>query len=439
MQVITGGLIDLEINDIITETNENVFKDYAMYLHTTEEDVWVQFLKTVEIYSSYNENLTDFIYVTFDLPLGDYAKDILKYSDNLEATLEYTKDDELISNRYKLIITNVVDNIRNSDLNNETKETLNKLGFINLEAQLVLREMEALRTILIDGSYRNTTVEDVMYTILKLDSEKATVEGETIDLAIDIYEPDNTKNYEHILFPTGTKLLDVPTYLQEGDYGVYNASIGVFLTNIKDKITLFVYPLFNYERYDKEEKKLNIYYSQTDTLNQIENTYKEEGDVIKILAGTTTESKDTGENDLIDSGVGIVSDDPRAPLYKETVVTDDEAVTDQSNRLTGDKMKKRRDNVDKYTYIGNESNGFKYRSAMIHKFMSYYTIKWNFSDTSLLYPGMPVKYIYEDNDEGMIELTGTLLCSYTRWVKNSNVETTLLFIAVIKPSAYLEL
>lgn len=439
MQVITGGLIDFEINDIITETNKNIFKDYDFYLHTEEEDIWVQYLKTVEIYSSYNENLTDFIYVTFDLPLGDYAKDILKYSDNLEATLQYYKDDELISNRYKIIITNVDDNTRNSVLNYETKETLNKIGLINIEAQCVLREVEALRTTLIDGSYRNTNVEDVMVNILKLESEKSEIEGEAINLQIDLYEPDNKRSYEHIIFPTGTKLLDVPTYLQEGEYGVYNTGIGVFLTKIKEDSTLFIYPLFNYERYDKEEKKINIYYSQTDTLNQIENTYKEDGDVIKILAGTTTESIDTGENTLINQGVGLMENDPRAPLYKETVVTDDEAITDQNNRLSAEKMKDKRDKVDKYSYIGNEANGFKYRSTMIQRMMSYYQIKWNFSDSSLLYPGMPVKYIYEDKDEGMVELTGTLLCSYTRWVKNSNVETSVLFISVIKPSAYLEI
>ena len=62
-----------------------------------------------------------------------------------------------------------------------------------------------------------------------------------------------------------------------------------------------------------------------------------------------------------------------------------------------------------------------------------YTLQWSFSNSELIYPGMPCSFIYEDNERDIVELKGMILNVYEVYEANTNTTNSLLTIAVQKP------
>lgn len=442
MDLVSGGLLDIEINKIIATKNMKASgTEYKLILHTEDLDLGIQLLNTVEILRDYNGNIGDYVLVNFILMAGDYIKDIQPKKANLEMTIISVAGGITTSNRYKLIITNNNADVYGSKYTKITREELNKKEPLIIEAQCVPREIEAVRGLYVDGIFRSTTVKNLLLTEFKHGFDKIKLEGTPLTVNVNVSEPNNDFNYGHIVIPTGTKLMDLPSYLQNTNYGVYNGNIGTYLQKYNDpKLnTLFVYPLYDETRFEKATKKLMIYNTNTSKLDYIENTYSVDGDLVKIIAGYNTRSLDNGENDLTNHGVGIVSSNPYLVMERNVAVTDSNANVYKQSHMSGQSIKDKKDGVNLDTYIGHESNLYKHRSDLSKRTMSIFQITWSFPDIELLYPGMPVMYLYEDETHGIVKLTGVLQSVFARYSNTNKTLTALLNIAVIKPAIYLEL
>ena len=92
-----------------------------------------------------------------------------------------------------------------------------------------------------------------------------------------------------------------------------------------------------------------------------------------------------------------------------------------------------KDKVNKDKYVGNQSNLYKVRSDYNKAMSAIYTLQWSFSNSELIYPGMPCSFIYEDNERDIVELKGMILNVYEVYEANTNTTNSLLTIAVQKP------
>jgi len=449
MTNITGSLIDLDISKIFENNNPRTNNvNYDVIVHTPDEDIEIQFVKTVEIMRDYNGNLTDYVVVNIACGAGDFIKGIYPYRDNCEISVLRTSTLDYLDRayRYKMILLNNNGAVKASKYLTKTRDQLNAEEQFHLEIQCLPLELEILRSTFVDGIYKNSSVKDVIVsefyqgtqhitgTKSSTEESKVRIGSDPRDIEVDITEPHNDYTYNHIGVPSGTKLTDLPFYLQDTNYGVYNGSIGAYLQEYQDTLYFFIYPLYNTSLFDTRVKKLIIYYTSNTRLAMVENTYTVEGDVVKILANSDVKIIDSGENDFMNSGSGLIASNPKLLMERNVNVTDTTINFSSDAHITGTKIKNRRDQVDRMQYVQNESNMYKQRSAIIKNTMALYQITWHFSDIELLYPGMPVMYTYDDEIDGVIELHGLVQSVYARYNEATKTTSAILNIAVEKPN-----
>lgn len=447
MTNITGSLIDLDIAKIFETPNPRINNiDYDIIIHTPDDDFGIQFLKTIEVMRDYNGNITDYIVVNLTCGAGDFIKAIYPYRDNCEISIIRTAFDDKLDKdfRYKMVLLNNNGSIRASKYLTKTRDELNAEEQFNLEIQCLPLELEILRSTYVDGIYKDSTVKNVIVSEFyqgtqKISGTKPSVEESKVnigsdprDVDVDIVEPHNDYLYNHIDVATGTKLTDLPFYLQDTNYGIYNGGIGAYLQEYEDGLYFFIYPLYNNSLFETRDKKLIIYYTSNTRLAMVENTYAIEGDVVKILANSDIKIIDNGENELMDTGSGLVTSSPKLLMERNVDITDDEIKFSREAHVTATKYKSRRDQVDRTQFVSNESNMYKQRSAILKNTMAIYQITWNFSDIDLLYPGMPVMYTYDDEVDGIVELYGLVQSAYSRYNEATKTTSAIVNIAIEK-------
>jgi len=311
MGIAITSLLDLEIDTIMSynEMNPGDYY-YELILHTTEIDIPLTIIETVEVLSDYSNNIGDNIMVTFRMGMGDYIKDVYVNRNNLEMTITVHLGSEVYSETYKFVTTNNNNNVYGSRLTLQGRDELNSLQQIVIEGQCVNKVVEVLRTTHVDGVYSNIDLLTVMRTRFHQAIRESAVGGQVPDINIDIHELNNTRVYNHVQIKTGTKILDLPTYLHENDYGLYNGNIGTYLQTYgigpSRKQTLFVYPLYNTSRFDKEDRKVIFYSSPSSKYEYIDNTYLVDGTILKIIASSSSKLHDASENESIDNGIGML-------------------------------------------------------------------------------------------------------------------------------------
>ena len=409
----------------------------AIQLHTKDKDYVIKHLISVDIKKDYVRSHADIIVVQAEVPMGDYMFDIDPYLHNLEATLSIAGARAYEhTHRFKCVLTNNSKGARNTMYGNTTKDELNKLGMATLQLTLLQREMEAIRTLYVDGIFSYEDVGKVIQSQWKEKIKDVKIEGKELELEVDMIKPNNTRTYQHICIPTGTELLDLGNKLQTKEYGVYNGDIGTYLTHFNNKYYVYVYPLYDPLQYDNAKRRLTILKAQNPALDYNENTYKvdEEGN-ITIVADSRTVFKDTGENEMIANGVELIQVYSDVCSYRDVAVSDKggtaEAKVVADNHMRVQTPGKREDGVLKPAYVGNSDNMYMQRSRIISQMMQTVVVHWNFANPIALTPGMPTCFKVQSDGE-IKEYKGMLLGAQYLYSKTNNTFTAKLVLSVLK-------
>ena len=431
------GFIQTEINKITKF--DNPFKnnmEYKAIIHTPKDTIEIEYLESIDTMRNYNSNIADYVNIRFKMILGTYAKRVYEYRDNLVCSITKSFKDKYMDPNtitYKMVIISDGGGMETSqNVKKLSEDEMNKSGVVTIEAQLYLREVEALRSIYVDGVYKRITLKELMQGIFALSKNKATIDGQDMDYRIDVIEPSNQIEYQNLVLPTGLTLAALPSYLQGTDYGVYNGGIGTYIQNYKGNNCIFIYPIYSTERYEKNEDKniLTIINTNTTLYDVVENNWCITGNNISLLAGSKTSSDDPGTNALINGGDALIMSPPEGLFRKNYELTDEGIAFDEDEQLRGTTIKNRRDGIVRARYVGNESNMYKQRTQSIIATMATYKIPWNFSNIDIIYPGMPCCYMFEDANLGLVKLFGTVQAAYSRYNKQYGTESGIVVIKV---------
>jgi len=438
-----NSALSIEVGKILSNVKSASYSvEYGVILHTSSIDYKVDIVESIEIKSDYNSNVSDYVLLTCMIPAGDYVYDIHKERDNLQVTLIRKMNGKKHKKRYKLILVNNKKSIEGSRYTNTPKAELNSMEMIRIEGQCIDLIYERMRLERVDGIYRGLNIELLLRTKFGLTLDEIKGPG---NYRIDIGKIVNDVVYDHIEVPTGIKLMDLPSYLQETHYGVYNGNIGTYLTSSlldrtmsvdrttnEYKDTIFIYPLYSTKRFDTVKKKMIIYSIPDAKYENVEHTYRMDGDILKIVTGNSGVGFNTGTDELVDKGTAITVTKADDVMMRNNDTDDDEVNVSSDLLNVGEYDTKLKDNTINQVHIGPESNMYKYRSDMIKHKMMYYQVQWNYCDVDLLYPGMPLMYIYNDGNK-LIKLKGTLQSIYVHYNMGTNTANCLLNLAVIKP------
>jgi hypothetical protein len=425
------GSLELDIKTILDANNANPAKwEWYVYLHTELIDLPVPLVESIEFLRDYSSNTGDYILAIFKIGMGDYIKDILPYRDNLQLTLIKRNNKQQISIRYKFILVNNDNYVAGGYQDKMSREDLNSSQLISIEGQCLDRHIELLRTLGVDGIFKSVTVDEVLRFCISDSIAEVKVGSETIHFDVNIVTPANTRVYDHIEVPTGTRILNLATYLHQINYGVYNGGIGTYFQLYGPTLnnTLFIYPLYSNALFSNTAKRLIIYRASTNRFDIIQNTYFVDGDIVKIIATSNTKSINAGDNALIDKGTAFTQADPNTMVERNAIVKNASVVVSKQATMQGQAFKDPKDGNYNPAFAGVTDNLYNQRSNIFRLAQTTFQIQWNHCDIDLLYPGMPVMYVYSDTNNNVRKMTGIVQSVYSKYVKGTNETAALINI-----------
>ena len=412
-----------DVKKIIQDGDKVAKHDYTGKLHTKNADIDVMKILTIDIIRDYVNNIGDQIGVSFMMPLGQYIKKLYPNRANLEFTLTRKRvlysDSELLNDeeepyeeRFKAVfIAESNPNMGGSEYESIDEFTLDHVEIVTVNLQLVDRQLEPMRAKTTGGIFENSSIGDIIKSLMMGESSKISVEGKKIVQGFDIVEPNNSEKRKTTIIPHNTLVSSLPTYLQEAMGGVYNAGVGTYLQSFGDKVSWFVYPLFNTNRFNEDAKKAIFYAVPRNKYPAIERSYRLDSDILHVIASGAKSIQNTGEAEYMNSGSGYRTLDARSVMSKPVETTEDGPVANRATINHEVSIKEREDNLN-YVPPSNKtvsSNSFSQASQVNIKSGTRVDITWDNANPDLIYPNMPCKYTYLGANNEIKELSGVII------------------------------
>lgn len=398
--------------------------DYSATIHFPDNlpDYEVVKVTTIDNVRDYQKNISDELVVEAYIPLGVYAKIIYPNRYKLDMTINRihigevnpleVKSLQAEEERYKaVLVLEGLPLIEGTEIDKMSKETLDIANVIKISFQLFNRSLEKLRLVSIGAVLRDQTNEDIIKAFLANESAKIKVQGQTPILRIDMVPADNKEKRAHTVIEQGTKLLQLPSYLQLKNGGVYSADIGTYL---QDRIW-YVYPLYNVTRLSKVTKCLTIVKVPSNFTQGTERTYRVENDAIFIVATSKSGFKDDGGTEFMNEGNGIRFADASKFLNSPIDTVDNKAIFHNKSLNYGFMSHNNPDGHNNIQISSNpiNTNPFVEYSKLSIRGGGIFQFTWENSKPSLLQPGMMATIKYLDNDGRLREKHGVLLYAHT--------------------------
>jgi len=422
-----------DIKDIVFQKNSKIKPTTVVscILHCKDHDLTEKdyvYVNKLNIISDYVNNISDYIEIEIKMLYGHYVEYVYPYLSNFEVTLirdiHQQKDDSVkrVAHRYKAIY--LYD--RNQHIPNVStanRNDLNQLGFVNISLQLLDLTVEALRVKTVYGSFdptitesskdkkqntkpRSISIDTFIRCVISQEANKVLINGKPSLDAIEIQKVDNTEPIERYVVPSGTKLLDIPIFLQKKSMGIYNDGCGAYIDVFNDKKTYFVYSLYSATKYKESKYKTIIYIPMTSNYSNVKNTYIYEDKVLKIIALSNNRLSDKRDSEVMSEGIGFRITNAKSYMKKPVEITEKGPLFKRTGLVTEIIHKERKDNLNyaNVSLTGSVTYNIFEKSAEVLKNVgNYITVIWHNSNPLYLYPGMAVKINSEDNKGKLLE------------------------------------
>lgn len=374
-------------------------------------------LLSYDIERDYEKNYGDYIKLRAFVPYGTWVKVLFVAREHLlctitktplvESTLEEDPEEEIVTVSYDCIPQMREDlEVEISRFAMQDKFTLdNTAAPLEIDFELLDRGLELTRKVTLGAIVRKQKPGDVINGILAKYTEELEIdEGKAVE-KITLIKPDTEEEREHYLIPHGTRLLDVPNFIQNKCGGVFSTGLNTYFQDNQ----IYVYPVANLKRFEDEEQTLTVIRIPENRYSDIERTYMLDDKRLTVLATSESKFSDINKAMLLKEGNGVRFADARKYMNKITETKDNKSII------------KRKETNHEYLSVPLEqqdtvimtpsrihSNPFKEYSKQAKKDGGLLSFVWQNADVSLLYPGMPVKVLYSDQED-VKEIQGVLL------------------------------
>lgn len=419
-----------DIEDILYPSKDEGPRDgsysYKLIIHTPGSDLEVMKLEALDINRDYVKNVSEFALVRCYLPLGVYLQKLAQYRELIEvsiykipisaSTFGVRMDKKRIVKRYRAIFRsdlNALDSGNEFSTLGSFSKDLTGLAKVYLE--LHSRQFEIIRVKTTSCTLEKKTYEDILRGVITAETDKILIDGKPSLDCMDIVKPDNKEPNKITIVPSLTPIVNLPTYLQEQMNGVYAYGIGSFIQHYREKNTWFVYPLYRVDRFKDDIHRAIFYSLPSNIYSGIDRTYVENGKLLKVAVSGHKSYKDNAELGMVNDGLGIRMTDHSVMMKKPWEIDADKGPKGISSKLNNEFIVKNKSdgvNFARYRRSDTHSNPFFEASRTAYHQTAQVDLEWQNGDIDLLYPGMPIKYVFIE--EGVRrEVNGTLLSAYS--------------------------
>lgn len=361
---------------------------------------------SLDIQRDYVSNFADKTIIRVAIPGGLYAYRIFPNLDDLEVALArdpiYNTNRGRDLTRDKLIetYTAILVNPQHPTVNKEDEmpdeETLNIANLIEIDLELVSKTVEEIGMISVGGIFRNTTTEEVVKTIMSNENCTFKKDKNLMVKGVDMIESSTKDKREHIMIPHGTRLIDIPNYIQKKCGGVYNSGMGYYL---QDKYW-YIYPAYDHTRIRDTERVVTFVNIPKNKLPFIERTFRWNDKQLIALATGDIKIDNPVDIKKRNTGNGVSFTLAKTVLHDMVTTGGDKATI---NRKESNTEAKTSDRKDGKVYMPVSStritdNSLEEFSKIAETQSGMLVLVWENSEPFVIKPGMMARVFYMDND-----------------------------------------
>lgn len=375
----------------------------------------------IDFKRDYDTAFADEVSIKAMIPLGMWVKVLQPSRDYLECVIKRTvvntqnraveKDEEETVFIYAAIPKTEVANVgQTTQLDRYTRDDLDLKDFIPVEFQLIDLSIEKLMSVSVGGIFRRVKPSDVIKALITKTVENIKVNDDAKAIeALNFIDADNTETREHIVIGDNLPLLQLPQYVQQKAGGVYSLGLSSYIQDRR----WYIFPTYNTKRLDKESRTLVVVKIPSRYYDEIESTYRKDGDKLFILASSESEFADRGDEEYRALGSGVRFADAKSYMSQLVETKDNKALAHRAklnNEYLVKDLKVRSSSLNKVPSSSEpiNANPFHENSKLASRSGSWYSFVWNRADATLIYPGMPAKILYTFEGD-ILELHGTVL------------------------------
>lgn len=361
-------------------------------IRLVSQDISQDFLKTY----------ADDTYLTMVFGVGTYSKHI--YANKERLTVIVTRevlgdsnavmDEPILTREYKGVLSEsqdvaaasgsgVLDNVEIADAANVAM----------VRIQLIDRVTEWLRSVSVGGTFRKVAPYEVLQTLVSLKTQEVPRELMGEIGTVDIVPPSNNTKRDHVVIPHPTPLVELADYLQERCGGIYSTGLGFYL----QAGNWYVWPALDTRRFDRSPQGLTVINVPENKMPSIERTWLQKTNQLIVLSTGQTDISDSSDKVKVDKGIGIRFNDAKNLLDSFVSTAGNIAKAARGRNVTEVLIDEAVDGLAHVTRSVNKvsSNLFAELSMTATRKGNNVTATWENSDPTLLYPGMPVRFMYE--------------------------------------------
>lgn len=360
---------------------------------------------------NYLTNYMDDVKVELLLPAGTYNFDILPNRRNLKMRIyayplyengeNENRHAAPIIKEWKAVPYDVEDQaVNQNESSAQSKDAANTSTMNRYTFQLMDPVAEQMRLVRVGGIYRNKTPGELLQGLLTQYSLTLDFDLDRKPLGVGMVPPNNTERRQVFVIPHASPLVDQPDgtyglarYLQFVEGGIYNAGIASYYQGRH----WYVFPPFDVSRYEKATKRLTIANIPAKDMRQPERSYRVDGNNVYVLATGNVNYRDQSEHEQLNAGNGVRWASPTKVFDGILKGDGNRAKADRSqtmSEIVGDK------NPENLTHAPMSAQPISSNSAaqmtpLAYKRGAVVQLTWENADIDVLFPGMPVRLIYE--------------------------------------------
>lgn len=353
---------------------------------------------------------SELIQIRARLQPGIYFDNLVKYRDALTCQVIISSGTDRVMKEYVAVplLDKDVHAESNSTIANKT-DALNTTNLVPYDFQLIDKGYAKIRNAPVSNIYMMANVRDALITVMEQGTQAIGLTGYDKYRGLELYEPvDNVNNYRQIIFPSGTRLKDVPQFLQQhNEHGVYSKGMGSFYKQNH----WWIYPLYNTERVKTHPRPLNLIRVPENKIPDLSSTFYVSPSALTIILTGKAEHKDNADIRKQNEGVG------QRIIMGDAIAADTgyhynagRAITTRADSMQEYKLSNRRDG-DEWIPIdpnptGNIMVGLSENARNQGEIIQ---VEWRNGDTGYLEPGHPLTYQYFYDDDTVYVRRGVLL------------------------------
>lgn len=407
-----------EVERIFTTGNKPIAHRWECILHANGKNYTANWVVSVDNTRNYIENFSDERVVVAMFPGGTLSFDVFPYRENLEVTLKKhpvgakagTPADssrKVESYRYRAhLFKSSSDVIESNNPTMAKKSVADRAQLMEIKLQLIDPVTEYVRMQTIGGVFRNTSGADLIRAVLGKYSKLAPVDQLSAVKGVDIAPGANPEIREHIVIPHMTPLIKFPRIVNKVCGGVYSTGFTYYLQgNI-----WYIFPPYDVKRFNTAMKTLTVINIPNNRLPHPESSYRETLQQVIVIATGQTKQTDISEREQLNKGNGVRFMDGLKLFNEFAKVIDNKAIT-KVNNVVNEFVSSARDTALNFVSQGDvkiSSNLQLELSKLAQREGTFVQVVWQNSLDRLIFPGMPVKYVFLQNDQP-VSLTGIVV------------------------------